>query len=171
MKMQWFLYVLEVTEEKSSKKKKKKQKSEDLTNGFDNVNWDEGGGEDEDWKPQEATIQATSTTPKATFFKKAKSQVDKPICLVKEKNRRISLALSENKISSLNEIDRSMQDSPDIPYEPEKRPRQGVLKSKSASSTPTTNLTKAALVHNTLMNGKSKAAKKLGLNSSRLMFF
>ena len=90
---------------------------------------------------------------------------------MKEKNRRISLALSENKITSLNDVDRSMQDSPDIPYQPGKKPKQGVLKSKSANSTPTTNLTKAALVHNTLMNGKSKAAKKLGLNSSRLMFF
>ena len=65
-----------------------------------------------------------------------------------------------------------MQDSPDIPFGMEKKPIQGVLKSKSANSTPNgmPKPSKAMTQYNTHMNGKSKAAKKLGLNSSRLMF-
>ena len=67
---------------------------------------------------------------------------------------------------------RSMQDSPDIPFGTEKKPAQGILKTKSANSTPNGLPTsKAALRYNTQMNSKSKAAKKLGLNSrERLMF-
>lgn len=164
-----------ISEETPKKKKKKKQK-EDNQNIFEDVDWDETKTVEEpleDWNPSEATIKATKITPsKATFLKKAKSlqKAETPISLLKKEKRRISLAMSENKVSTFNEIDRSMQDSPDIPYQPAKVPKQGVLKSKSASSTPTTDLTKAALMKNTMLNGKSKAAKKLGI-SSRMMFF
>ena len=160
--------------EETPKKKKKKKLKKDNQNIFEDVNWDEPKVEEssEDWN-LEASIKATKITPKATFLKKAKSQqkAETPnISLLKKEKRRISLAMSENKVSTFNEIDRSMQDSPDIPYQPAKVPKQGVLKSKSASSTPTTDLTKAALMKNTMLNGKSKAAKKLGI-SSRMMFF
>ena len=168
-----------ISEEKPKKKKKKKQKAEETKSVFEDVNWDDSAtaAEEEYWKPSEATIQATKIPPKATFLKKAKShhkekKAETPtISLLKKEKRRISLQMSENQVSTFNEIDRSMQDSPDIPYQPAKVPKQGVLKSKSASSTPNTDLSKVALMKNTMMNGKSKAAKKLGLNSSRMMFF
>ena len=147
------------------KEKKKKKKGETSEKLFD----------DEDWNAESATITSSPSLPNAVFLKKAKSAEKVkddvgPINLL-DKKRRISFALSQNKFQDFDGIDRSMQDSPDIPYVPEKRPKQGVLKSKSANSTPNSvPTTKAALSYNTMMNGKSKAAKRLGLNSSRLMF-
>ena len=168
-----------VGEPVKKKKKQKTEETEETKSVFEDVNWDDSAttAEEEYWKPSEATIQATKIPPKATFLKRAKShhkekKAETPtISLLKKEKRRISLQMSENQVSTFNEIDRSMQDSPDIPYQPAKVPKQGVLKSKSASSTPNTDLSKVALMKNTMMNGKSKAAKKLGLNSSRMMFF
>lgn len=156
---------------KSSEKKKKKKKGAE--------SGDQLFAKDDDWNPTDASIKATTPTLKngqkgAVFLKKSKSVESKRIpghiSLLEEKKRRISFALSQNKCESLNDIDKSMQDSPDIPFLPEKVPKQGVLKSKSVNSTPNVPLSKAALSYNTMMNGKSKAAKKLGLNSSRLLF-
>ena len=89
-----------------------------------------------------------------------------------EKKRRISFALSQNSSLNFNEIDRSMQDSPDIPYLPSKIPKHGVLKTKSANNTPNKYITEKSLVsHNTKINGKSKAAKKLGIDSRMSFLF
>lgn len=141
-------------------KKKKKQKTERL---FD---------DDESWNPKEdAQISATpQMSSKPVFLKRAKSAEINKISLLEKEKRRISFALSQNKFQDFEGIDKSMTDSPDIPYVPNKKPKQGVLKTKSANNTPNLPLSKAALSYNTMMNGKSKAAKKLGLNSSRLMF-
>ena len=44
------------------------------------------------------------------------------------KKKRINFSLMENKCSSLTDIDRSILDSPDIPFHADKKPKQGVLK-------------------------------------------
>ena len=107
-----------------------------------------------------------STSPN----KKSKKQSDE-VGILSDKKRRISFALSQNEKISFNEIDRSMQDSPDIPYEPGKIPKSKILKSNSANSTPNKYITQKSMVsYNTKMNGKSKAAKKLGLNSRMSAF-
>ena len=111
------------------------------------------------------------------FFKKSKKSQSAELKKRKDhislldKKKKIVYALSQNKCQSITDMDRSMQDSPDIPFVTEKKPAQGILKTKSANNTPNGMPTsKAALRYNTQMNSKSKAAKKLGLNSSRLMF-
>ena len=63
-----------------------------------------------------------------------------------------------------------MQDSPNIPYEPDEIPKSKILKSNSANSTPNQYITQKSMVsYNTKMNGKSKAVKKLGLNSRQML--
>jgi len=157
-------------------KKKKKVKNADTTNGvLEQTNL--FGSSDNDWNPQDAVIKATPSPIGHNFFKKSKKSQSAELkkrsdhISLLDKKRRISFALSQNKCQSINDIDRSMQDSPDIPFGIEKRPIQGVLKTKSANSTPTGMPTsKAALRYNTEMNSRSKAAKRLGLNSSKLLF-
>ena len=158
-------------------KKSKKKKSKDATEKSEQKLF----GEEDDWNPQEASIFATTPTTKgqksAVFLKKSKSAETKVkgkkdhINLLADKKRRISFALSQNRFQDFNGIDRSMQESPDIPYVPERTPKQGVLKTKSANNTPNAVPTsKAALQYNTMMNGKSKAAKRLGLNQRFFQF-
>jgi len=45
-----------------------------------------------------------------------------------KKKKRINFSLMENKCSSLTDIDKSILDSPDIPFHADKKPKQGVLK-------------------------------------------
>ena len=79
-----------------------------------------------------------------------------------DKQRRIRFAVSQNEKISLDEIDRYMQDSPDIPYDPEKIPKSKILKTNSSFSPPNKYITQKSMVHyNTKMNGKSIAAKSL----------
>ena len=166
-----------------SAKKSKKKKSMDVNNQtppkiFDDADWGD---------LDNATIKSTPNPEnnfQAVFFKKksksnsgkkmpdkkSKKQSDE-VGILSDKKRRISFALSQNEKISFNEIDRSMQDSPDIPYEPGKIPKSKILKSNSANSTPNKYITQKSMVsYNTKMNGKSKAAKKLGLNSRMSAF-
>merc|ERR1712008_214319 len=164
-----------------SKKKKKKNKNTN-TNSSDSVNNTAEeknilfGASDNDWNPTEAVIKSTPSPSGHNFFKKSKShsaevKKRKDHISLLDKKKKIVYALSQNRCQSITDMDRSMQDSPDIPFGTEKKPAQGILKTKSANSTPNGLPTpKAALRYNTQMNSKSKAAKKLGLNSrERLM--
>ena len=167
----------------SKKEKKKLKKPKDTKLDQKSVTNDEPKSpifEKTDWG--DFNLASIKTTPKPTnsqaiVFKKKSKSAEKPknptinLLKEKEKKRRISFALSQNEFSSFKEIDRSMQESPDIPYQPAKTPSQGVLKTKSASNTPNKYITPKSMVgYNTQMNGKSKAAKKLGINS-KFMFF
>ena len=165
---------------KKEKKKLKKSKDKKLDQSVTNEEPKSPIFENTDWG--DFNLASIKTTPKPTnsqaiVFKKKSKSAEKPknptinLLKEKEKKRRISFALSQNEFSSFKEIDRSMQESPDIPYQPAKTPRQGVLKTKSASNTPNKYITPKSMVgYNTQMNGKSKAAKKLGINS-KFMFF
>merc|ERR1740129_91091 len=163
-----------------SKKKKKKNKNANSSDSVDNTSEEKNilfGASDNDWNPTEAVIKATPSPSGHNFFKKSKShsaevKKRKDHISLLDKKKKIVYALSQNRFQSITDMDRSMQDSPDIPFGTEKKPAQGILKTKSANSTPNGLPTsKAALRYNTQMNSKSKAAKKLGLNSrERLMF-
>jgi len=163
-----------------SKKKKKKNKNTNSSDSVNNTAEEKNilfGASDNDWNPTEAVIKATPSPSGHNFFKKSKShsaevKKRKDHISLLDKKKKIVYALSQNRCQSITDMDRSMQDSPDIPFGTEKKPAQGILKTKSANSTPNGLPTsKAALRYNTQMNSKSKAAKKLGLNSrERLMF-
>merc|ERR1719483_1645802 len=154
-----------------SKKKKKKNKNTN-TNSSDSVNNTAEeknilfGASDNDWNPTEAVIKSTPSPSGHNFFKKSKShsaevKKRKDHISLLDKKKKIVYALSQNRCQSITDMDRSMQDSPDIPFGTEKKPAQGILKTKSANSTPNGLPTsKAALRYNTQMNSKSKAAKK-----------
>jgi hypothetical protein len=51
-----------------------------------------------------------------------------------QKKKRINFSLMENKCSSLHEIDKSILDSPEIPFSAERMPKQGVLKKTGQNS-------------------------------------
>jgi len=166
----------------SAKKSKKKNSVKSLDSNqtppkiFDDTDWGE---------LDNANIKTTPNPEnnfQAVFFKKKSKSTSKKLAknneeksLLKnlqnsDKKRRISFGLSQNQKISFNEIDRSMQNSPDIPYEPDKIPKSKILKSNSANSTPKQYITERSMVgYNTKMNGKSKAAKKLGLNSREML--
>ena len=166
-----------------SAKKSKKKKSLDSNNQtppkiFDDADWGELDNATINSTPNPDNLQAVFFKKKSTSAskklakneeKKSKKQSETSI-LNSDKKRRISWALSQNEKTSFNEIDRSMQDSPDIPYEPDKIPKSKILKPNSANSTPEQFITQRSMVsYNTKMNGKSKAAKKLGLNSRQML--
>ena len=173
------------------KKKKNKQKNkESKVQGFAEPDWndeDEGAAmastpvipeETPSKKKAKKTNSSPSivnTTPpnQPIFIKRALAKSEGRLTASEVQKRRINFALSQNKCQSFLDIDRSMQESPDIPFDAKRRPKQGVLKAKakaaSANSTPeiSANGDKKTLHFNTMMNGRSKAAKKLA-NSSRL---
>jgi hypothetical protein len=81
------------------------------------------------------------------------------------KKKRINFSLMENKCSSLQDIDRSILDRPEIPFHADKKPKQGVLKktgeSSSVNNTPTGGKAdKQNVAYNTLLNGRSTFLKR-----------
>ena len=81
------------------------------------------------------------------------------------KKKRINFSLMENKCSSLQDIDRSILDSPEIPFHADKKPKQGVLKKTSLDSSLNTTPTggkadKQSVAYNTLLNGRSTFKKR-----------
>merc|ERR1711956_95148 len=121
-----------------SKKKKKKNKNTN-TNSSDSVNNTAEeknilfGASDNDWNPTEAVIKSTPSPSGHNFFKKSKShsaevKKRKDHISLLDKKKKIVYALSQNRCQSITDMDRSMQDSPDIPFGTEKKPAQGILK-------------------------------------------
>lgn len=83
--------------------------------------------------------------------------------------KRINFSLLENKCSSLQEIDRSILESPDIPFNADKKPKQGVLKktphTASAPNTPASpKAEKQSVAYNTLLNGRSTFKRRARMN-------
>jgi len=126
---------------------------------------------------------ASQSAQKDTAHKKIKDQKDltlsEPIKKTKkktvgenvksaaaiEKGRKLNFAISQNKYQSLLDVDRSMQESPEIPFDAERVPTKGLLKVKSTpTSTPKTGkkgMSKAqSVMYNTMMNSKSPFAAK-----------
>ena len=134
-------------------------------------------------KEAEPQIQTPTTLPPTAFFRKAvsksaqkknpqtqklktkdltMSEPSKKASKLDIKGRKLNFAMSQNKYQSLKEIDRSIQESPDIPFDAERVPSHGVLKVRSATSTPTgKKMSKQqSVMYNTMINGKSKFAVK-----------
>ena len=84
------------------------------------------------------------------------------------KKKRINFSLMENKAASLHEIDKSILESPDIPFSADRKPKQGVLKKSSSSSsintTPNGN-DKKSVAYNTMLNGRSRFLKRRSVAS------
>jgi len=83
-----------------------------------------------------------------------------------DKSRKLNFALSQNKFQNIKEVDRSMQESPDIPFDAERMPSKGLLKvtaSPNPTSTPKNSKKMSkqqSVMYNTMMNSKSPFAAK-----------
>ena len=83
-------------------------------------------------------------------------------------SKRINFAISENKCQSLKDIDKSIQQSPNFqPFDATKRPAKGpILKTPPGGNSSSQNLTplvkkkKQTVLYNTMINGKSKFARR-----------
>ena len=83
-------------------------------------------------------------------------------------SKRINFAISENKCQSLKEIDNSIKQSPNFqPFDASKRPAKGpILKTPPEGTSSSQNLTpfvkkkKQTVLYNTMINGKSKFARR-----------
>ncbi len=79
------------------------------------------------------------------------------------KKKRINFSLMENKCSSLTDIDKSILDSPDIPFHADKKPKQGVLKK-------TGQVNEQVLTKHALYSRIQISRVKMGLSFSHSMF-
>ena len=82
----------------------------------------------------------------------------------RRKSKRINFAMTCNKYQSTEDHSASIMESPDIPFVPEKKPKQGLLKNKndiSIVNTPSPLGGMKQVQKNTLINGKTKSAKLL----------
>ena len=117
-------------------------------------------------------IRSMGKAPTPIFIRKATWKVAKTNKLgetlkktsggQQEQKTRINFA--GNKYQSLLEHSMSVQESPDIPFMPERKPKQGVLKNKqdiSVVHTPSPLLGIKEVKKNTKINGKSKQGVKM----------
>lgn len=85
-----------------------------------------------------------------------------------KKKRRINFSLTSNQYQSLLDHSNSITESPGIPFAPDKKPKQGVLRIKkdiSVVDTPSPLLIDKigvkTVLKNTKINGKSKTFKRM----------
>jgi len=129
-------------------------------------------------------ISTPENLPKTQFFRKAVSKSAQKVAKktqdeitmsepakkskkinLAEKGRKLNFAMSQNKYQSLLDVDRSMQESPEIPFDAERMPAKGLLKVKAMTPTSTPKTSKKmnkaqSVMYNTMMNSKSPFAAK-----------